>query len=104
MNLILVPLIRPVNVGSPATFTCTLSSTPNNNSVVDIHWLINGTSQEDFDEDEIKTNLARPYIIGTLEFSAAQKKHNRTTVRCQVQFSSGLTANSTSDGLLLVFG
>ena len=98
-----MPSIRPVNVGSSATFTCTLSSTPNNDSVVNIHWFINGTSQEDFDEDEIKTNLVRPFVIGTLEFTA-QKKHNRTTVRCQVQFSSGLTVNSTSDGLLLVYG
>ena len=99
MNLILMPLSQSVNIGSPAPFTCIPTTTPNGDSIIGMQWFL---SQGEFDKN-ITTAFSRQYGSGTLTFTAPQKGHNETAVRCQALLESGLTANSTDDGLLLVF-
>ena len=97
-------LVAAVNNSRSYFFNCIPPASQNEDGVVDIRWLINGSLLDDSDLNNVNSAFVSGFGgFGTLTFSSVRLDQNSTSVSCNVHFVSGHVENS-SDSLLLLQG
>ena len=86
--------------GGTAEFTCVGSPSA---EVVGVQWLVNGTILEDLNLTNV-TTTSLGSGIEKMELANISVKHNKTRVRCTVEFITEGTQTSPSHTLMLLQG
>lgn len=95
-------------VNGSAQFTCQPFSSRENDMLVGIQWLVNGTQLENLVLNQTGTNIETLFSddleVGRLRFTNLQVNINMSRIQCKSKYYSGNTATSTGTTLLLLQG
>ncbi len=82
------PDVLVTGLGHSAIFTCSSTSTV----IVDVAWLINGTSFNSLQLNDVDQGFEPISATGVLRFSSVPLEYNNTRIQCR--------ANTTSHGVV----
>ena len=92
--------------GRNQRFSCqVISAAVPNTHLLNVSWLLNGSTLEDYGLDNVVTEFnPGPISMGILRFVNLSLENNHTTIQCQAKLQSGMTIQSASESVMLLQG